>query len=189
MGPGGAGTGLVFPAANQMSLATNSVEVIRIDASGNVGIGTTAPGQALEVNGTIKATNLLLTSDRRMKRNIASLDHDQALEKICRVRPVSFNWRRDGAADEGVIAQELREIFPEMVIENADGSLAVKYSSLISPLIASVQELKQRNDSLTVENKDLKARVSAMEESQASMKAELDEIRGLLKSMKSGKAK
>ena len=44
------GTGLFFPATNVMALATSGVEALRIDASGNVGIGTSSPNQKVQVN-------------------------------------------------------------------------------------------------------------------------------------------
>ena len=109
-------------------------------SGGKVGIGTASPGQALEVVGTVKATDLLLTSDRKYKEEIRSLSTGTALEKICRLNPVSFSWKANGERDTGFIAQELREVFPEFVIQNSDNSLAIKYSSLFSPLVLAANK-------------------------------------------------
>jgi hypothetical protein len=42
-------TGMFFPAADQIAFAEGGVEAMRIDASGNVGIGTTTPSERLTV--------------------------------------------------------------------------------------------------------------------------------------------
>ena len=52
-------TGLTFSTMYNGSTS----EQMRIDNTGNVGIGSTAPGYKLDVNGTIRATNFVGTSD------------------------------------------------------------------------------------------------------------------------------
>jgi len=44
-----ANTGMFFPAADTIAFAEGGTEVMRIDASGNVGIGTSSPGVRLDV--------------------------------------------------------------------------------------------------------------------------------------------
>lgn len=50
-------TGIAFPAADTVAVATGGSERMRVDSSGNVGIGTTSPGQKLDVNGVIQTNN------------------------------------------------------------------------------------------------------------------------------------
>ena len=52
-----ANTGIFFPAADTIAFSEGGVEVMRVDSSGNVGIGTTTPGQKLVVAGTVESTS------------------------------------------------------------------------------------------------------------------------------------
>lgn len=51
-------TGMLRAAANQLAFSTNATEALRINASQNVGIGTTTPTKKLEVNGEVKINTL-----------------------------------------------------------------------------------------------------------------------------------
>ena len=65
--------------------------------------------------------------------------------------------RATGAPDMGLIAQEVDPVFPELVTHGgADETLALEYASLIAPMIASIQELKKRDDDLEIENAALR---------------------------------
>jgi hypothetical protein len=52
---GDGGTGIDFPANDTVDILTSSSTRIRVNSSGNVGIGTTSPTQKLEVNGVIES--------------------------------------------------------------------------------------------------------------------------------------
>ena len=66
---------------NSMSFSTNTAERMRIDSSGNVGIGTTSPSQKLDVSGGIKATtDITLASTTTGQSIIVTKNGTQAVK-------------------------------------------------------------------------------------------------------------
>ena len=111
--------------------------VIETD-SGYVGIGTSSPSEMLEVAGNVKATSFIMTSDRRLKRNIASLS---GLDNLLSLNGYSYEWRDNGAKTYGLIAQEVEEILPHAVhTDKKTGLKGINYNSLIAPIVESLKE-------------------------------------------------
>jgi endosialidase-like protein len=72
---------------------------------------------------------------------------------VRRLRGVSFEWRDDvqsghSGKDLGVIAQEVEQVFPELVHTDDRGYKTVNYLGLIAPLIEAVKELDIRLQAL-----------------------------------------
>jgi hypothetical protein len=72
---------------------------------------------------------------------------------VRQLRGVSFDWREDGpygheGSDLGVIAQEVEQVFPELVVTDELGYKRVNYIGLIAPLIEAVKELDARVQAL-----------------------------------------
>lgn len=143
-----------------------------IDYNGFVGIGTGTdrPFDRLQVRGDIRmgaaGTNGCLkdnsggvvigtcASDARFKRDIVG--YGDVLGDVAALRPVTFSWKADAFPDRGfgparqmgLIAQEVEEIFPELVDTDADGYKAVNYSALPLLAIQAIKELKEKQDAL-----------------------------------------
>ena len=73
---------------------------------------------------------------------------------VRRIRGVSWRWRDDaaladpflrgGSAQAGVIAQEVQEVFPDLVVEPPNGYLMVNYVGLAAVLAQALEELRAR---------------------------------------------
>jgi hypothetical protein len=105
-----------------------------------------------------------MSSDRRLKQNITN--YSNALERILRIRPVTYQWKAYPDADPfpGFIAQEVQEIFPEFVnIITEKGGLGVNYGRFIVPVIKAIQD---QQEIIEKQGKDIQAlldRVEALE--------------------------
>jgi hypothetical protein len=92
--------------------------------------------------GDVSAVDYYNNSDARLKKNIQNLSH--ATESILKLRPVTYQWKRDergGAQQIGLIAQEVQTVFPNAVrADTTSGMLSVNYTSMVPVLIKSVQE-------------------------------------------------
>ncbi|MFA6278843.1 MAG: tail fiber domain-containing protein [Candidatus Paceibacterota bacterium] len=139
-----------------MTFSPNNTEVMRIASGGFVGIGTNNPAYKLQVNGDIQATSFLYPSDASLKTNIQTLPN--ALDNVLKLRGVEFNWLKDGTPSVGVIAQEVEQVYPDLVSTNpSTGLKSVQYGNLVGPLIEAVKAQQK-------EIEDLKARIKALEQ-------------------------
>ncbi|MFZ2983807.1 MAG: immunoglobulin-like domain-containing protein, partial [Minisyncoccia bacterium] len=85
------------------------------------------------------------TSDERLKTNITPLSPE--LENVLALNPVTFTWKSDGAnatVHTGFIAQEVQQLFPDLVMQGADGYYALNYAGLTPYLTRAIQQLNDR---------------------------------------------
>ena len=97
-----------------------------------------------------------------MKQNIATLDNP--LAKLHLLRGVTFTWRQDeypdmdldSARQIGMIAQEVEQVYPELVKTNDDGMKSIAYDKFTAVLLEAVKAQQKQIE-------DLQARIEALE--------------------------
>jgi len=100
-------------------------------------------------------------SDIRLKENVVDLPSQ--LANIMALRPVEFDWKDGSGHQIGFIAQEVNEIYPDLVGENADGMLTLTdMNKNDARLIKAIQELKALVDAQASTINQLQADVAAL---------------------------
>lgn len=89
----------------------------------------------------LSAYAILAMSDKTLKKDIRDIVYD--IDDLMSLRPVSFKWKDTGMPDLGVIAQELKEVVPELV-QGEEPNMKVNYAGLVAVLIKSVQQQQER---------------------------------------------
>jgi hypothetical protein len=157
-------TELVASIADQFVFKNNNSEIMMIIESDNdvtqVGIGVDNPSCTLEVNGTVCARTIKTNSDQNLKNHIKPLDIDyDSLEIINKLTPVSFYWNENvlthhsdiNNTNYGLIAQDVKEVLPDIVSVDNNNCHSIEYNQLISFLIQSIKDLNKKVNHL--ENK------------------------------------
>jgi hypothetical protein len=95
------------------------------------------------------AGDLTVNSDARLKSNIISLG--STLAKLMQIDGKSYTMKSNEKENKiGLLAQEIIEVFPELVKEGDDknGTMSVNYQGLIPVLINAIKEQQNQIDEL-----------------------------------------
>jgi hypothetical protein len=79
-------------------------------------------------------------SDIKLKKNVEDLPY--GLDDVAQMRPVEYDLKADGRHDIGFIAQEMKQVVPDVVKEMGDGTLSIQYSKLVPVLVNAIKELQ-----------------------------------------------
>lgn len=134
--------------------------VIRVRTTGGTLERARISGGGLTVTGSIVASGTITPgSDKRLKKNVATLPTG-TLGLINQLRPVSYKMKDTSLPSLGFIADEVRTLFPDLIIESesSEKMLAMNYMGLTAPIVKAIQELSAQNE-------ELLSRLEALEKS------------------------
>jgi len=114
---GDTNTGMFFPAADTIALVEGGVEVIRINSSANVGIGTSSPGAKLAVVGTGYSPAITLTDG-------ATLNWNTALGQVAQV---TLGGNRTFAAPTNLVDGGFYSL---LIIQDGTGSRTISWNAV-----------------------------------------------------------
>ena len=125
-------------------------DTVRVDKTNNY----------LECTGDIIGYTSTTISDANKKENVKTID--SPIDKIKQINGYTFDWKHNGKASAGVIAQEVEKILPEAVqkrevsITSEEPYLTVEYNGIIALLIETVKEQQEMIEDLKAEINNLK---------------------------------
>jgi len=154
--------------ANQFRTFITGIQSVVTDVNDAVTVVIDSNGQL----GTI-------SSSRRYKEDIQDMGNSS--DRLLQLRPVTFRYKEayeDGEKpiDYGLIAEEVADVFPELVVFNKDQKPeTVKYRLLSSLLLNELQKEHQVNRQQDAELVELRNQVAEMAELKAQV-AEMNEM-------------
>ena len=141
-----------------ISVGPTTSTALQISAAGAVTLPSTLTVTSnITSSGTISATGgVFETSDARLKYFIKDIDVD--FTRLKEIPKKYFIWKNDKqqTVQIGTSAQNLKNIYPELVQENSSGELSVSYNKLSIVALKGIDELYNLIVKLQEENKELR---------------------------------
>ncbi|APY08694.1 hypothetical protein BWZ20_10435 [Winogradskyella sp. J14-2] len=166
---------------NNISGTGTGSNLIEMTGEGRVGIRRTPTTNNFEVNGNASknvAGAWLANSDRRLKKNIKTIDGENALNKLLALRGVTYEWNDDQTGIDrpkniqyGFIAQELMQVFPGKVTKDNLGFYQTAYGDYDAVFVQAIKELNSKIETLEAENIILKQQLKKYESLEARILA------------------
>jgi len=146
---------------------TTGGEQFLIRASGGVGIGTTTPAAALDVNGVINCVSLNQTSDRNAKENFSLVSARTVLDKVAALPISEWNFKSDaGTRHVGPMAQDFFAAFGVGPDEKHIAAVDAEGVAL-----AAIQGLNQKLEAKQAKIDELERRLVQLERSVSQTQA------------------
>ena len=101
-----------------------------------------------------------VVSSIKFKENVVDMGDESSV--LMKLRPVLFNFKRDPSKHKqwGLIAEEVKEIYPDLLVTTPDGEPhSVRYLDLIPMLLNEHQKANKKLDKLTKELEILKTKL------------------------------
>ncbi len=174
----------------------NSVtgNILVATGDGKVGILRTPTTNAFEVNGQASkstAGSWAANSDRRLKKEILSISGKEALNKINKMRGVTYLWndnktgiKRPTDIQYGFIAQELMEVFPNKVSKDNLGYYQTAYGDYDPVFVEAIKELNKRLETLSEKNQQQEEKIDVLTAENQLLKQKLSIIKSLEERLK-----
>ena len=129
-------------------------DLLTLSGSTQISGSSTSTGSfgSLVVAGNTSITGTITeASTMRIKTNIETLE--SPLDKISKLRGVSYNLKKNNEPSIGMIAEEVEKVFPELVSKDDSGkAAAMSYGRMTAVLLEAIKELKEEVDELKQEN-------------------------------------
>ena len=123
-------------------------------------------------------------SSRRYKKGIANMD--AASNALMKLRPVTFHYKSDPNPSDstlqyGLIAEEVAEVYPGLVVHSADGQIeTVAYQHLPPMLLNEFQKQQRTIAAQAAELRSQAAELAQQREKMTTLESELQSIKTLL---------
>ncbi len=147
----------------------DKIDVINGDINMIGGTPGTINGQNAVFSGTVQAScGVLSCSDVRYKKNITTIP--SALEKLNQIEGVYYHWDTENFKDYdfndkrqvGIIAQDVEEVFPELVHTKDDGYKVVAYDKMGPILLQAIKEQQEMIEALQLSNEKLVQKIEEL---------------------------
>ncbi|MEQ8553000.1 MAG: tail fiber domain-containing protein [Cyclobacteriaceae bacterium] len=143
-GGGGAAIALNLSGTSGLEIVTDQLQMPEIHPGGTTfgGAGLVITSIDLDSKGRVLSTTTsVLISDRRLKKEISKIDN--SLDKIASLNGYTYYLKTDSLNEDlqsGVMAQEIQDVYPHLIIDRPDGYMAVDYQGLIPILLEAIKE-------------------------------------------------
>jgi collagen type VII alpha len=109
--------------------------------------GTDALTISKSNNNVTFAGTITENSSLRYKENVETIKY--GLDKVLQMRGVTYDKKDNGVKEMGVIAEEVYELLPEVVLKNEEGEIdSVSYGRITAVLIEAIKDLKKEIEDL-----------------------------------------
>jgi hypothetical protein len=135
---------------SRFTIGTDGSANVQIRTGNGVGLRLGVNEDAISIanggNVTFSGT-ITENSSIRYKENVETIKY--GLDKVLQMRGVTYDKKDNGVRETGVIAEEIYEVLPEVVLKNEEGDIdSVSYGRIVGVLIEAIKEQQKQIEEL-----------------------------------------